>query len=418
MKLIAIVTLKIKSGNLPAFVATLYKHNCKINLINLTESEKKWEEYTIEIIYSSRKILVTFIDSIKGNSDLFKDITITSTLEDKIKGGLLRTSGKYQIETINDIETNLIGGSNLIHEKIDTGLEKNYTGVYNSVALISGFKKTAEKGDIPFFHSYTDSERDSVILSRFTGRNACPVVIKYQTIEDMLKTLKTIENNFACIRFMSYDDDDVLFDSIISGISCPVISRDFDEYPLYMLSLIKRMTKNHRLKPDQTSVGIIGLPKSATKLTRLLNRSGFMKVLGFDNRERLMMAFENERGLATTPENILMNTDILILMNDTFKAEMISMARPGQYVFSFIGDDLINAASFRERGVKEFVKLDEFALSMLFPGLLQGMLAGKIKQFDEEMLMRISDSIAKMLDSSFELPDIFSDIHEKIQSLV
>ncbi|HNX25647.1 MAG TPA: hypothetical protein PKG60_16485, partial [Spirochaetota bacterium] len=88
MKLIASVTLKMKKVILPQFISTLYKHNIDINMINLTESDGRWEDYTIEIIYSSKKDLVRLVDTLNKNSEYFQDITVTSTLEDKIRGGV------------------------------------------------------------------------------------------------------------------------------------------------------------------------------------------------------------------------------------------------------------------------------------------------------------------------------------------
>src|SRR5208337_27312 len=140
MKLVAELSLKIRKGILPQFISTLYKYGIGINFIDLTESDEKWEDYSIEITYSIKKELIRLLDSLKKNSEYFKDISITSTLEDKIKGGLLVTTGKIVIENINDIDTALLGGNKLIHEKIDSGLGKSYCGSFNSIALVSGFK--------------------------------------------------------------------------------------------------------------------------------------------------------------------------------------------------------------------------------------------------------------------------------------
>jgi hypothetical protein len=108
MKLTAVLTIKMKKGILPQFIATIYKQQMEVSNINLTEADGKWDGYNIEIIYTSKKDLVRVIEALKKNSDYFRDLSITSTLEDKIRGGLLATGSKIQIETNSDIETSFL----------------------------------------------------------------------------------------------------------------------------------------------------------------------------------------------------------------------------------------------------------------------------------------------------------------------
>lgn len=418
MKLIAIVSIRIKKGLLPQFIQSLYKYSCSPNMINLTDSDEKWEEYSVEISHTNRKDLARLIDFLKKNNEYFRDITITGTIEDKIKGGLLLTRGKEDIDSVNDLQTSLIGGAILIHEKIETGMAGQFCGIFNSIALISGHKIKKDSSETEIFHQYTDSERDAIIINRFTGKNAFPLIIRYHAIEDMIKTIMTIESNFACIRLMNHDEDDILLNSINDSISIPLISRDNDELPLFYLSLIKKIARNNRLKLEQTSIGIIGLTRSSIRLTSLLNKSGFMKVLGYDNRERMMMSFENEKGLATTIQNILMNTDIIIIMNDMIKQEDMEYFRPGQFIISYTSNDYLNQETLRTNGIKEFIKLEETDTAILYPGMIKGIIENGIKILNDETIIKMSEMILKMMDDSYTLPDIFSDIHERIEGLI
>ena len=417
MKLIANVSIRIKKGLLPQFIQSLYKYTCSPNMIDLTDSDEKWEEYSIEIIHTNRKDLARLIDFLKKNNEYFRDILITGTIEDKIKGGLLVTCGKDNIDSVNDLQTSLIGGAILIHEKIESGMAEQFCGIFNSVGLISGHKIKKDFNEAEIYHQFTDSERDAIIINRFTGKNAFPVIIKYHSIEDMIKSIMTIESNFACIRLMNHDEDDILLNSIGDSISIPLISRDNDELPLYYLSLIKKIARNNRLKLEQTSIGIIGLTRSSIRLTSLLNKSGFMKVLGYDNRERMMMSFENEKGLATTIQNILMNTDIILIMNDIIKSEEMEYFRPGQFIISYIANEYLNQESLRTSGIKEFIKLQETDTALLYPGMIKGLTGSGIKIFNDDMIIKMSEMILKMMDDSYTLPDIFSDIHERIEGL-
>ncbi len=418
MKLIASVTLKMKKVILPQFISTLYKHNIDINMINLTESDGRWEDYIVEIIYSSKKDLVRLVDTLKKNSEYFQDITVTNTLEEKIKGGVLTTSSKIEIENINDVWTALIGGNKLIHEKIDAGLQKNYCSSFNSIALISGIKNTATADPARYYHLYADSERDSVLIGKFAGKNSFPFVIKYNSIEDMIKTIKGIEESFCCLRIMNNDEDGYLFSNIIDAVSRPLIFKELDENPVHYLAVINKLILNHSIIPGDTSVGIVGLNNSTIRLTSLLVSAGFMKVLGHDSNERQMMNFEGKKGLATTIENVISNSDILLIMDEKISYDYINSFRAGQVVISAIASDPVDAAALKERGVREFIKIEETDTLSLLPALINAILVSSKRYFSDDMLINIADLITKQMEDKYDLPGLFSDISSKIENLI
>lgn len=418
MKLIASVTLKMKKIVLPQFISTLYKHNIDINMINLTESDGKWEDYTVEIIYSSKKDLIRIVDTLKKNGEYFKDITVTSTLEDKIKGGVLTTSSKIEIENINDVWTALVGGNKLIHEKIDSGMHKNYCASFNSIALISGIKNTKNINNVNYYHLYADSERDSALIGKFTGKNSFPLVIQYNSIEDMIKTVKGIEENFCCLRMMNNDEEDLLFSHIIDAVSKPLLFRELDENPVHYLSVINSIVKNHTIIPEDTSFGIIGLNSSTIRLTSLLVKSGFMKVLGHDSNENQMMYFENKKGLATTVENVISNSDILMIMDNKISHDYLNSFRAGQIIISGINSDIGDNTALKSKGVREFIKIEETDALSILPALLNGIMVSEKKFYTDDVLINISALISSRMNMKYDLPNLFSNINLEVENFL
>jgi hypothetical protein len=418
MKLIASATIKMKKNILPQFISTLYKYNLDVNTINLTESDSKWEEYSIDIVYSVKKDLVRFVDTLKKNIEYFKEVTVTSTLEDKIKGGILITSSKIEIENINDIQTALIGGNKLIHEKIESNLQKNYCASFNSVALISAVKILAEGDDRLFYHLYADSERDSTLIRRFTGKNAFPIVIKYNLIEDMIKIIKGIEQNFCCLRIMNNDEDDYLLANIKDSVTRPLLFRELDENHIFYLSIINTLGKKNNIVPSETSVGIIGLTNSTIKLTSLLGQLGYMKVLGYDSNERRMMLFENRRGLATTIENVISNSDILMIMDEKISYDYRNSFRAGQIIISGITEDLADKKSLETRGVRELIKIEDMGYLSILPGLLNAFIDSSEKCLNDSMLINIASCISKHMDNQYDLPNLFNNLDWGIKDII
>lgn len=418
MKLIASITLKMKKVILPQFISTLYKHNFDINMINLTSSDGKWENYNIEIVYSSKKDLMKIIEALRKNNDFFQDIVITSTLEDKIREGVLKTTSKIDIDNINDVWTALFGGNKLIHEKIEAGLQKNYCACFNSVALISGLKNSASPNADNYYHLYTDAERDSVLISKFTDMNAYPVIVKYNTIEDMIRTINNIEDNFCCLRIMNNDEEEYLFSNIIDVVTKPVIFKELDENTLHYLCLINSAVRNHNIIVSDTSIGIIGLNSSTIRLTSLLVKAGFMKVLGHDINERQMMSFENKRGLATTIENVISNSDILLIMDENISYDYIKNFKAGQIIFSAIGLEAGDPDLFKNKGIRDLVKIEDTDSLSLMPALINSIRVSSKKYLTDELLIDIGRLISMQMEKKYELPGFYSAFNRDIETLL
>ncbi len=418
MKLTAVLTISMKKGILPQFIATLYKQQIEISSINLTESDGKLDGYVLEIIYTSKKELMRVIEALKKNSDFFRDLSITSTLEDKIRGGLLVTRSKLQADTNNDIETTFLGGTMLIHERIDAGFGAQYSSVTDSVGIISGFKKMVMP-DNEFYHYYADSERDAVIISRFTEKNAYPVAIKYQTVEDMIKTVKGIEESFSCFRFINSDSEDLMFrNTIIESLRKPVLFREFDEIPLYLISMIVKICKKHRYKVDETSIGILGLNPAMIRLTGLLCNSGYLKVLGHDSRERTMMSFETQGGLATTVQNVAENADILIVFNEHLLNDNLQYLNPGGILIICFNGEPVDTSIFFDKGLKEIIQIRPDDILFLLPEMIKGITSGEQRFFSDDLIIKISATAAREMNDHYRFPGFFSDVSGKIESAI
>ena len=234
----------------------------------------------------------------------------------------------------------------------------------------------------------------------------------------MIKTIKGIEENFCCLRIMNNDEDDYLLSNIIDTVSKPLIFKELDENPVHYLSLIDTIVRNHGIIPEDTSVGIIGLNNSTIRLTALLGKSGYMKVLGHDSNERRMMNFESKKGLATTVENVISNSDILMIMDEKISYDYMNSFRAGQVVISGISSDMGDTAALKNKGVREYIKIDETETLSLLPALINGIITSAKRYYSDEMLISISAFVSSQMGKKYDLPGLFSDIKSEIETLI
>jgi hypothetical protein len=210
----------------------------------------------------------------------------------------------------------------------------------------------------------------------------------------------------------------MLYDLIFSDLTIPVVSLEHDDIPLLLLTLIIKIMMKYRLKAEETTIGFIGIDISAIRLTRVFDKIGFRRILGYDHGENAMLALENQGGLATTDENIFGNADITLLLKNNFDHDEYQKIRPGQFVISFMEDENPDIEVISGKGVREFIKRDVTHLSVMFPGMLRGVIDANIGSINDARLVEYAKKLVGLLSDTFEFPHIFGDIHEKISKVI
>ncbi len=417
MRLVSEVTVKIKKGLFPQLIFDLYKCGCELHNLRLIDSTEREEQFILEILYHRRNNFLHFISSIESYPEKYSVVTIGNALEEKIKGGLLRISGKLPLETVNDYEIDLLGATELVHGKIRKGVGFDFTGISRNIGLLGCVKTSNENSSDDMLILYSNAEKDSVIISRLIDLNPVPLLVNYDQPEDLLKAIGQIKGTFSFIRIINSDPVVSLpYEQLYSDTALPLISYIYDEVPLHILTIVRKILEKNAIDKRETTVGIIGINISAIRLAKIFMDFGFYRVLGFDHNEKLMLMFENSEGLATTSENILNNADLIILLKKNFEEDFCRKIRPGQYFISLLDDGENFGDMILKNGAREFINVDLANFSAVFPGLIRGMLRVQIPLIDNERLVRISSKLVNDISDNYFFPDIFSGIHEKVQN--
>ena len=418
MRLLSTIDIKIKKGSFPLLMDMVYRENCTIQKAELSITSGVEEEFLLEISYNRRDNLKSLVKKIYDN-DNFKLNSVSSHLEKEIAGGLLTVSGKMPLNDYNDYQIGILGAYDLIFEKINELNGTEFTGISKSVGLISGIKENDDILEEDILKIYARSEADSALIHRFSGLNGYPLIISYSPVEDLIKTIQRIERSFSIIKIMNTDEIDMsVYDQLTSNVSVPVVSREMDDIPIYLLSLINRIISKSGLALEETTIGFMGVDISAIRITGLLMRMGLRRVLGYDSNEKVLLSLENLGGMATTGENIFSNSDIIIFFKDILSREEYKNVRPGQYLISLFTRDDIDVRKIFEKGVKKFIPLDDMSYSVISPGLLTGVLSSGYKYIDDMRVIEISRKLVDLLDDDYKFPDLFGDIHSRVSELV
>ncbi len=418
MKFISNVKVSIKRNpnSMLRFIQKMQEKDIRLkNLVCVMEDSEAFI-YKMELLHSGADDIHVFLDNLEKTGECTA-LQITNVLEDVVKGGLLRIQSGVIIEHESDYEINLVGGTELLLSKIKTG-GAAVTGISRNVAVVAALEASREKAEYDIARYYTIAERESAVISRFTGLRPFPLVFSYTHPEDLVRSVRAVAGNFSALRLIHIDETDLFtIKQLASDFNKPVLIKDVDDLPVYILAMVIKMSQKNRIEQSTATVGILGLDTPAVKLTSLLEKAGFGKTLGFDQSSREMLSFENAGGMATSSGNILANSDIVIIRTPLSDPSEYERIRPGQYIISFAeGDD--NSDVYASRGVRESVIADGHELSQIFPGMLSGMISRGSLPLDEKVLVHLGQKVAALMDDEYKLPGLFSDIHSIIADLV
>jgi len=419
MRMINELTVVIKKKSFPGFVDELYKRECDILDLQYIEESGNGSLYTMRIASTTLKRFEEFVTIIGSAGDKYRVIAVKNLIEERVTGGLLRVTGSMPVENASDFDTSVLGAADFIRERIEKGDGGKFSSISRNVGLLCGVGASDEAGHTRLLMRYAAAERDAVILNRFTGLNGIPLAVRFDHPEDVVKVLKRTECGFSAFRIMGVDEATLMLYELIFGeLSVPAVSVELDDIPMLLLACIIKIMMKYRLKADEATVGFAGVDLSAVRLTRVLDRIGFRRVLGYDLAEKSLLALENQGGLATTAENIFGNADITVLMKNNFDHEEYRKIRPGQFVISMLGDEGPGGDAVSGKGVRELIMPGDGHMATLFPGIVRGVIDAGVGSISDAKLVECAKKLVGLLSDTYEFPSIFGDVHERVRAIV
>ncbi len=416
MKLIAEVTLQCHPDSLPILIETINNHDCAVRVIELKEDREPLRVYYCEIMYTRR-------DSFKNLVEWGFDaqgivlLELRDMLGEQLKGGLVSVRSRSDIQNSNDFDLKVLAQYTVALEKI-FGNEMNVEllSIGTNIGLISGSHSSQNEYSTEELIMYLNSERDSAFIGMSANLDGYPLLVRFAQVEDFVKTVRQLSPGFAALRItgiisaQSFDMYQQLNDENLP----PVLRHELDEVPLYLLVTISRALQQIASEDNSATLGIIGIDAASLRLTRLLSASGYGRVLGYDHNERLMLSFENEGGMATNPENVFGNADIIILLKNHYTIDDFYRIQPGQIIYYQVDDDEIDFDMVEEKGLRGAYRINTSHAAMLSAGLLKGMIDADVRLLGDSMLTGIANMLEKNKCDLDSTADMMGPVQEKI----
>lgn len=418
MKIVTEIVIGIEPEKAPDLFSQARNKSILVSDMHLEEENSGICRYSLTVSCEKKKSLDEFLGALEVK-DICTIHSIRNASEELITGGLLRVTAKAPLENRHDLETFLLGGFELQQNRLIEGNGYSFSGISSSVGIIDVASLPFTPDLLAVQLRHASCERDAVVLSRFGGLNPWPLLMFYEQREDLMRQLSRLEQGFSALRLqrlggISLDD----YEEILSGISIPLLSREFDEIPLLDLARVLWLTGHHSLEREELTVGLFGLEPGTVRLTSLLRKTGIKRVLGYDEDEHAMLGFEHAGGMATTIGNIFSNADILIFNILPDEWEVSDNLRPGQAVIVHDSKRDLSEAASRNPGILGMVLTSEESHFTLFPGILLGMVRGGYVLMDDRMIIHCAEQYMERMTGYCKGPDIFSDIHTRMADII
>ncbi|MCX8124182.1 MAG: hypothetical protein N3F66_08465 [Spirochaetes bacterium] len=390
MKLYVTVTFSCTNEQLALFVKKVVESGSFIRSINYISSDGNVSTFKADLMYSDRKL---FKDKIL--SWLSKELTLidcSDIMSKGIDGGLLKVASKIPFDSASEFEGKILGYIEIMKDNYITAETSQYTGMYRNCGMIILTENHKEIQPQEIYH-YILIERDSLLLNHCSALNPQPLLVRYSTKEDILKLVDALAHNYAIMRIAIPDTfQDISLFQRLNEIKTLIISREYDEIPLYCLTKVMSILKRHHISLADSVIGIIGITTSSLRFARLLYNIGCSKVLGFDTNETNLYHFEKERGIATNTDNVFENADVVVCIADSCPSEEFYKLTKGQILLinPNINYDIL---VFQERGIKDYELLNIENSYLLLPGLAEKMINKQLNSLNDELLCTISKAL-------------------------
>jgi hypothetical protein len=406
MKAAVTISMNAAAGALPELVNILASSGLEIRSLASGATDGTYTAISLRAVSEDLSRLRYALNLIKGSPEKFRDVTVRNEIDDAIDSGILSLRGTLPVTDAGEYEMNIQGCAEILAERIaDSDNPAALTGIPRCFAYLSMLRRRKE-GDRQFFLRYSAAETDAAATVALIGCNAFPLVLEYDILEDLLRALKSLERNFAVFRILNIDDEDDLQLLGMTGdaLGIPVVSRQYDELPPFVLAGASKMLTAHSQKIPESNIGIIGLDATALRTAGLLMKSGCRRVLGYDSSEKRMLQFERAGGLATTPENIFSNCDLVVVMKPVFTEDDLARMRPNLLVLSLVEDDAVNNLIVARKACKELVQGWRFDTTLIYPHLLQAVARHQTGGLTDAVLMALAQQLEKKMSKGCVLP--------------
>lgn len=299
-----------------------------------------------------------------------------------------------------------------------------YTNRGNTVAIISDGSAVLGLGNIGAGASLPVMEGKAMLMKKFAGIDAFPLVLNTQDSEEIIKICKSIECGIGGINLedISAPRCVEIERRLINEMNIPVFHDDQHGTAIVVLAALINSLKLIEKSASECKVIVSGTGAAGSSIIRMMYKYGFRKIYAFDkdgiltkkdieiydDLKKELLEYVNLDDKNFSFEQSFENADIFVGVSakGIVSKEMIKKMNEKSIVFAMANpepeisyDDAKDAGAYIV-GTGRSDRPNQVNNLLAFPGIFKGALEAKATKIDDDAKMAASVAIASLIDYS------------------
>jgi malate dehydrogenase (oxaloacetate-decarboxylating) len=419
--------MRVRMPNIPGamglFTTRLGEHGATFGEISTAHIGKRFKVRDVDVLISDESVFDALCDDVRA-MDGIDLIGVTDVVQERHEGGKIEVRPRTEVHSADDLGIVYTPGVAAICRQIqaDPELASRFTGIQNSVAIVTNGTAILGLGDIGAVAGMPVMEGKALLFSTLAGVSGIPILIQDRDPEVVIAAVRAIAPTFGAIKLedISAPACFEIEDRLDADLPIPVLHDDQHGTAVVVLAALLNIAKITYLDLRRSIIGIVGLGAAGAGIHKLLSAYGVQLVYGADINPEMSARFEARGGCATDLAGVMERSDMVIATTGVPGLIGPEMVRPKQVILALsnpnpeIEPDAAIAAGAAFAADGRAVNN-----AMAFPGLFKGALKARATTINDAMKIAAAKAIAHHALDDELIPDILDRrVHEAVAGAV
>ncbi|RLE20702.1 MAG: NAD-dependent malic enzyme, partial [Acidobacteria bacterium] len=250
------------AGFLGRFATMIGEYGALFGEISTVHVGKRTKIRDIDLYVSDEETFDRICDEIR-KMDGVDLIEVKDAVNEAHLDGKIEIHPRVDIESIDDLSIVYTPGVASVCKKIeaDPELKYKYTGIQNSVAIVTNGTAILGLGDIGAVAGMPVMEGKSLLFKILSGVNGYPILIENKDPEVVIQAVKAIAPTYGAIKLEDIKAPECfeIEDRLDAELDIPVVHDDQHGTAVVVLSALLNIAQYTYLNLKRATVGIVGL---------------------------------------------------------------------------------------------------------------------------------------------------------------
>lgn len=421
-------TLRVKNDNFPGVLGKLATAigNADGNIGNI-RTVSMGHRYVV-------RDLDVFVDNDEHLNRILKSITkVTEVHVLEVRDEVLELHLRGKIKMVSTVPINSINVLRKIYTpgvadvcrriQKEPNLKYTYTSICDSVAIVTDGTRVLGLGNIGAVAGLPVMEGKAALLQQFAGITGIPILLNTTDTEEIISTVKNIACSFGGIQLEDiasprcFDIYARLRDELTDT---PVMHDDQQGTATVTLAAVINACKITGIDIKKATVGQIGLGAAGLVIAEMIYKYSGKPVLGTARSEASKQRHVARGGIASTLEEIMNKSDIVVGCSGVKGLIPPEMVRKGQVILALTNPEPeIEPSVALKHGA--ILAADGKNVNNLlgFPGIWRGTLDSRASKINEQMMLAAAIALAQQTPKNELMPYLLDPkVHKVVTQAV